>query len=396
MITIIASSNVKKGILFENFIKKMLDSLGYWDFRTTRRLGRQIDITAKNRVTNQPILCECKAFVEKLESNHLSKFRGIYDVEYDKNSEIVGLFFSLSGFNGSALDYYDEMTDDVKKRFKIYTDDNIINFIENSKIIFSQKQIAQIVKNKMPYHIDELYLSITEDGEFWIIIFGIDNKHSHFTVLDGKGNDVRKYIFDEIYKKDKKLKMLHPININVRNKMLIYLFENHKSNISNFPPIINESKIDVQLAIKTLKKENKIIQSGNEITLNDEFENFIINSLDFLQSKNNIEFFKSKYVQANINEQFVKYLETRYFILLSEQQKLAIIRLLKISPNALLKSLTFPTEFFKTGYNQLKRGKYSQAIKKQRNEISVVGRINDPPFIFKMHITFNKINNAEL
>ena len=86
MIKILAANSNEKGDLFENFTKKILDALGFHNFRiAVHKVGRELDIQAKHKVTDEPILCECKAHEEELGGDHLSTFYGAYEHEYTLN-----------------------------------------------------------------------------------------------------------------------------------------------------------------------------------------------------------------------------------------------------------------------------------------------------------------------
>ena len=110
MIIISASDPNEKGKAFEEFIAILLSKLGY-EIKNSRvrRAGRELDIQASSKITGEPLLIECKALSKRLTGPSLSKFYGIYDHEYRKpNPNLVGILFSLSGFNSEAIDYYQE------------------------------------------------------------------------------------------------------------------------------------------------------------------------------------------------------------------------------------------------------------------------------------------------
>ena len=371
MIKIIANTTTKKGELFENFVKQMLDGLGYYDFRTVRKTGRQIDIFAKDRVTEQPIICECKAHENRLDGDHLSKFRGLYDTEYDNDNSLIGLFFSLSGFNDGFLEYYDELNKEFKKRFKIFPEHKIYNFLEKSKSIESNNFCRKTIENKLTYDIKRQYLTITEFGEFWTFTFGIEGKETHFTLLSSKGNEVQNYIFDELRLIDSNIKNLTPINLNVRNKTIISLCNSKDKKIEKISKEIQESFVDIELVLQNLVKDNLVKSSDNNFSISDELEQFIKLSTEFLSSKYKTEYFRSKYVQSNINDRLINYIQSRFYLDLETLRKQALIKILGISPTALLHSLTMPTIFFKNGYEQISKGNFSKETIKLWKESSI-------------------------
>jgi tetratricopeptide (TPR) repeat protein len=365
MIRIAASDPNKKGRIFENFVKKMLEGQGYYDFRTVKKTGRQIDIFAKHKVTDQPIICECKAYETKLNGNHLTKFRGLYDHEYDTNKSLIGLFFSLSGFGDGLIEYYDEIDKKVKKRLKIFSDKDIFTFIVDSNIVESTDVITHIIRNKLPYDIEHQYLSVSEHGEYWISIFGIGGKETHFTILSAKGDEVQKYIIDELMNVDTQIKKLIPINLNVRTKIILNLTDNKIKTIKEISNEITESTIDIKMALLNLINEDTIRKSGKRYRINNELETFILMSKEFLSSKYRNEYFRSAYVQGMIDERLINYLQTRFYIKFDVDHKEGLVKLLQISPSALLQSLIYPTGPYKKGYEQIsKKGTPKKAMKK--------------------------------
>lgn len=363
MIRIVGKDNNEKGKVFEHFVIKMLDGLGYHRFRTVRKTGRQIDILAQNRVTDQPIICECKAYKDKLNGEHLSKFRGLYDHEYDKNNSMIGILFSLSGFNDGLLEYYDEIDEAVKKRFKIYSYEDIFFFIKKSKIIESEETINHIIRTKLPYDIQNKYLSVSDYGEYWITTFGINAKETHFTVLSAKGEEVQKYIIEGLINVDPKIKKLIPINLNIHTKVILCLSDKKTKTLNQISKEIGESSSDVELALFTLKQNDKIQLIENGYRINNELDIFIILSKEFLTSTHKVEYFRSNYVQANIDDRLINYIKTRFYMDFEDGQKEVIAKLLKISPSALLQSLTHPTDIYKTGFQQIKDKNLSSQIK---------------------------------
>jgi len=184
MIKILASNSNEKGDLFEDFTKKILDVLGFHNFRIdVPKVGRELDIQANHKVTDEPILCECKAYKEELGGEHLSKFYGVYEHEYDSNKSLKGLFFSLSGFKDTLIEYYNEKPPKIQKRFKIYSDTDIGGFLKDSKIVESVETIKYIVGRKIPYEISRIYLTVSKQGLLWVITFKSFGNETHFSIL---------------------------------------------------------------------------------------------------------------------------------------------------------------------------------------------------------------------
>jgi tetratricopeptide (TPR) repeat protein len=367
MIKILASNSNEKGDLFEDFTKKILDALGFHNFRIdVPKVGRELDIQANHKVTDEPILCECKAYEEKLGGDHVSKFYGVYEHEYKLNTRLKGLFFSLSGFKDTLIDYYNEKPKKVQERFKIYSDTDIERFLKDSKIVESVETIKYIVRRKIPYEISRIYLTVSKQGLLWVITFKSFGKETHFSILDREGEEVSKLICDEISGMDDGSNGLELINLQARTKVIQSLSDMAFKKIEDISQEIKESATDVKMALSNLLEENVLSKNeNNEFTLSNELDIVLRLIKEFLSDDIEYPFFKSKYVQTNINERLVKYLESRFYLEFEKKICDMLYKLLAVSPSALYEALFCPTDSYRTGYEQIKMSNLSgEAIKK--------------------------------
>ncbi len=367
MIKILASNSNEKGKLFEDFIKRILDALGFHNFRIdVHRTGRELDIQANHKVTDEPILCECKAHETRLSGDELSKFYGVYAHECDSNKDLKGLFFSLSGFNDALIEYYNEKPEKIQKRFKIYSDTDIERFLKDSKIVEPVGTIEFIVRKKIPYETSQIYLTVSKQGLFWVITFKSSGKETHFSILNGKGEEVSKLICDEISELDNGLNCLELINLQARTKVIQSLSDMTFKKVEDISQEINESATDVKMALSNLYEEGVVLKNeNNEFTLDKELDIVLRLIKEFLSDNVDYSFFKSKYVQTNINERLIKYLESRFYLEFEKEIRDMLYKLLAVSPSALYETLFCPTDFYRTGYEQIKRSNLSgEAIKK--------------------------------
>lgn len=374
MIKIFASNSNEKGDLFENFTKKILDALGFYNFRIdVPKVGRELDIQANHKVTDEPILCECKAYKEELGGDHLSKFYGVYEHEYDSNKRLKGLFFSLSGFKDTLIDYYNEKPKKVQERFKIYSNTDIGRFLKDSKIVESVETIKYIVRRKIPYEINRIYLTVSKQGLLWVITFKSFGKETHFSILDRKGEEVSKLICDEISELDNGLNGLELINLQARTKVIRSLSDMAFKKIEDISQEIKESATDVKMALSNLLEEDVLSKNeDNTFTLSNEFDIFLILVKEFISDDVDHSFFKSKYVQMNINDRLIKYLESRFYLEFEKKMYDGLYKLLSVSPSALYEALFCPTDFYRTGYEQIRGGNFSDEVIGKSREVGIL------------------------
>ncbi len=283
-IKLLANTANQKGKLFEKFMSKMLDNLGYCAFQTNvRKTGIELDIKAKHKVTDQPITCECKAYNSPLSGDHLSKFYGVYTSEYNKNKKLIGLMFSASGFNGSLKEYYNNFPNKVKERFKIFSGEDIYKNLVESRTIAPKETAINTLNNKIKYEVKDIYLAVCDLGEFWIAKFAIENKYSHFSILAANcTRELQRFEFEQIQQLSDDLKKLKPLNLRIKAKVIVNLFNTLKSNVTKIAEEIQEYEEDIQIALEALKKEKIVAISKTEIKIVQEIEAFVSLSLMFL------------------------------------------------------------------------------------------------------------------
>ena len=373
MIKILASNPNEKGDLFEDFTKKILDALGFHNFiKDVAKVGRELDIQANHKVTDEPILCECKAYKEKLGTNHFKIFSEVYEHEYNSNKRLKGLFFSLSGFKDTLIEYYNEKPKKVQERFKIYSDIDIERFLKDSKIVESVETIEYIVRKKIPYEISQIYLTVSKQGLLWVITFKSFGKETHFSILDGKGEEVSKLICDEISELDNGLNRLELINLQARTKVIQSLSDMTFKKIEDISQEIKESATDVEIVLSNLLKEDVLSKNeDDEFTLSNEFDIFLRLIKEFLADNVDYSFFKSEYVQMNINDRLIKYLESRFYVEFEKEIHDGLYKLLAVSPSALYEALFCPTDFYRTGYEQIKGGDFSDDVVGMSREVGI-------------------------
>ena len=365
--------------MFEKFMEKVLDSAGYEDFRRgARKTGRQIDLYAKNKITGQPIICECKAHEDPIGAGDVNKFYGIYDKEYRQNNTLIGLFFSLSGFTSTALADYDDMLSEVKRRFFLRDDKFIISILRKTETIASEDKLEYIIKSKIKHNLGEKYLLYTSTGTYWVQLVLTKNKVTHFIVLDPKGEEVSTYICSEIGSMDKELRNLELLDIYAMRKTLLSLLDGSSKTPEEISRETEESVETVLLALQDLLSQNLVSKGNPTYHLSRELSAFVHLARQFLGSENEKEFFLSPYSDEMINPSLISYCEQRFRLELDPQNKEALLRLLKISPSALREILFGPVEMYRTTDEHLKELKLPEVklskIKKIQTE-NLVGTL---------------------
>lgn len=394
-IKILANNRNEKGDLFEEFMEKVLDSAGYEDFRRdVRKTGRQIDLYAKNKVTGQPILCECKAHERPIGTGDINKFYGVYDREYRQNNTLAGLFFSLSGFIATTIAYYDEMPLEVKRRFVIRDDKFIFSILTKSKIIASEDKLDYIIKSRIKHNLGKRYLVYASTGIYWVQIVETENKATHYIVLGPKGEEVSKYICTEIGSLDKELSCLELLDIYAMRKTLMALFDGTNKTPEEISKKTKESIETVLLALQDLLAQNFVSKGNPTYRLSKDPNTFINLARQFLGSENENEFFISQYSDEMMNLNLIEYCEYRFGLELDTQAKEIVLRLIRISPSVLHEILFGSIEKHRTTDKHIKELKLSKSehmkIRKSQTE-EFIGTL-----IRKLIVDLDKLSSKDI
>jgi len=369
VIKILAKSRKEKGDLFEEFMEMILDRVGYKDFRrSSQKTGRQIDLWAKHKVTDQPILCECKAHTEKIGSADINKFYGIYDQEYRRDRRLMGLFFSLSGFTSTALNAYDELDSNVKRRFKLYDGSFILSILREAKMIASDDKLDHILTTRIKNVLGKRYLTHTRSGTYWVQLIKTNGEKTHYTMLGPQGEEVPTYLCLEIRAMDTNLTNLELLDLQARRKILCNLLDGLNKTTEQISKETNESAETVLLSLRDLQVQNLVAFSEESQTyhLSRELVTFVDLSRRFLGEENEIEFFLSSYCESMIETTLPSYIKQRFGLELKPKQKETLLRLIMVSSSALHEVLFGPTEFYKTSQQEVQKLKLPQ---KERDRI---------------------------
>jgi tetratricopeptide (TPR) repeat protein len=106
--------------------------------------------------------------------------------------------------------------------------------------------------------------------------------------------------------------------------------------------------------------------------LSNEFDIFLILVKEFISDDVDHSFFKSKYVQMNINDRLIKYLESRFYLEFEKKMYDGLYKLLSVSPSALYEALFCPTDFYRTGYEQIRGGNFSDEVIGKSREVGIL------------------------
>lgn len=338
---IIAETPQEKGKSFERLMGMVLDKLGYTDVHyDIHATGIEIDVKAKHKVTNNLLICECKAHEQSIASADLTSFYGKFHIEKGRNPASQGYFFSTSGFNGTATEWYEQnIPSEDKPQFKIFNNDQIIALLIKSGLLIEDKDLESRIKSQINHPLDERYVAVFESRLYVVQIFKISDSEKRFVVYAGDGSLASRNTHEQLSKLDSKLTSIPLVNLEILDKVLINLLDLKQKTISEISAEVVETENDVKTIIGDLKAENLLnIDSSSGVekfSLKQDITTLTNLTKRFTESKHKLSFMSSEYVNTLIDEKFVSEISSRFMIEFDDMQKTVIGRAASIFPSVL-------------------------------------------------------------
>jgi tetratricopeptide (TPR) repeat protein/Holliday junction resolvase-like predicted endonuclease len=337
--------NFQRGKRFEEFMGIILSKSGYQINNTRiRRSGREIDISAYSKITNMPVIVECKAVDKKITGPDFSKFYGIYEHEYQKQKQkLIGLFFSISGFNSEVLDYYNEKPDEVRDRFKIFGATQIIQLAVEAELITDDTTVKHEASKSWPYDLDETLLIISETSLFRVQLLKRDGIVTHFIVYRAKCEHPTEYEINKLHQGIKRLKKLESFNLFARHQIMITLSNNEDYiSIRDIKNETGQSAVTIKNELQYLENRSLVDKKGkDQYRLIRDINTLCEVTKELLTTPLNYQFLLSKYYKQMNNENLANYCLSRRFLQdsTSENNRKALKAFFEISPSTLHHSL---------------------------------------------------------
>ena len=344
-ILILGRTNNDIGNILELLVKELLSKAGFGNFiRNAYKTGVEVDIQAKHRVTQTPIIVECKAKKSPIQTPALSKFYGQWEKERSKDPLLNGLMISTSGFCGTTLQWYKELPGDKKRLFKIMGPEDILVELCETNLILSPEAIEKIATKKWSIGVpDVIWLSFSEYGLIWIVNFKIADKPVFHAFVDGEGEPVPEWKTIEIEKLAERIIFdTSLIGLDLRKKIVLSLLKSDTCSIKYLANEIQESAIDISAALDHMVNEGLVIiessstDEGQKIKFSQDIVAFINLAKELLNTEDAITFLSSKYVKDMISSKnLLAYIDNRFSLNMLQEQLSVLSSLLSISPSSL-------------------------------------------------------------
>lgn len=353
-------SNAEKGRSLERHTGALLTTLGYTDLRfNIHKTGEEVDVWARHRISGEALKVQCKAHKDQIDTPPLRTFFGDLQKERETNPRTIGLFISLSGFSGTALQWYDELSGETKDYFPLLKGEKFFEILQEAGLVCSLDALNNIIKSRTSLPIKEITFLLTERGFFWKVVtyeerFG----HKYASFLSSQGgasvrNDID-YLLERVPLEDEKHILLQS-----RHGVIKRLYEGAANSIKEISESIKESEDDVSAVLDELLAQAIIAKNRKEISLRLEVDTAISLFKEAKAENSLIDFMLSKYFESIINI-IPEYISAKYLVNFSGQERESLIRILKVSPRALEFCLIGDSTAFRTNEEHIKTLKLTE------------------------------------
>jgi tetratricopeptide (TPR) repeat protein len=352
-IRVLGRNSNEIGDSFENLTKELLAKTGFGSFiRNAYKTGAEIDLKATHRVTEEPLLCECKAKEAAIGTREVRLFYSEWEKQRATEDRLVGLLISTSGFTGTARQWYDELTEEKKRFFQLVDSEKLTRQLVDSLLINSSAAVVTSLNRR--FNIGEFHaasLAYSSHGFSWLCEYSKEGRQSFFTIVDGKGEALPNWKSQEIAELlAGDVKGLSFFGLDVRRKVQAELLVNEDASATSLSKAISESETDVGFALRILLDQGSVEEQGSEIQTYRFIRDvvpFVSTAREFIESKDAVLFMKSNYAQEMIHSPaFISYIDARYQLNMLNDERDVISRVFSISPSALRHAIFQTTDRF--------------------------------------------------
>lgn len=363
---ILGKSNDDKGTQLEHIARKMLSTRGYQNI-TLNAIGAggaEYDISGEYimqlvaNIRRVKVIGECKARKDTVNMTDWQKFLGkVYLESIKRKQEVTGLFIAASGFNSYVASSYEELREH-KENIELIGETDIEDFLRKEYSVTSIQEVVEMLGSFTTRTVTFIELCYYQQVCYWMITFdkGI------YTLLDATGQPLQgdmlqdiQYLIELITSQNTFVDLYAEVEAKLRS---LQVQKHILSRLMSYNGVINYEDIvensiftidEIKAASKILAEHGWINFLENEVHLsamNDQgrYEH-IVEMLKFwlngqVQLHILYEGLESQFYDQHIDEQLLdEIMKIQGNLPIPQDRYNDVIRILKLSPNALNRAL---------------------------------------------------------
>jgi len=352
-IKVLADSAKDKGRLLNQIVRRLLDELGYDDFRARASgAGTDIEVKAKHRATQAPILCKARALPREVGPDELKRFLAAYIQGKKKDRRLVGLFLAFSGLSRPARDWYANMEERGKGEFHVFAPEKLLALLRRARLIGPLEIVEPAIKSRIRTDAGPRFLAAHEGQMYWVQMTMTGRKPTGYAVLASHGELVSRVVARELKRLDPTLEGKRLMDTYLRDKLFLTLLDMIPRNLEALTKEVREPLADVREVIQDLIRENVVVaESGGQprwkmdrYSLRSDLGLFLSLARQYLEGPNKFRFLSSQFAATLLASDVPGYLEARWRFRSNDRERASLYRFLALSPTALNHALFTTTD----------------------------------------------------
>jgi tetratricopeptide (TPR) repeat protein len=375
-IRVLSASAKDKGRLLDQLVKRLLDELGYDDFRVRiTGAGTDIEVKARHRATLAPILCRARALPREVGPDELKRFLAGYTREKKKDRRLVGLFLALSGLSRPAREWYARMEEKGKGEFHVFPPEKILTLLRRARLVGPPEVVEPAIKSRIRTDVGPRFLAYHEGHMYWVQMTLTGRKPTGYAVLASHGDLVSHVVARELKRLDPVLQGKRLVDVYLRDKVFLTLLDLVPRNLEAIAKEVREPQNGVREVMQDLMRESVVaVEPGgpprwknDRYSLRGDLGLFLSLARQYLESPHKFRFLGSAFATRLLATDIPGYLETRWKFRGPEQERAGLYRFLALSPGGLNHALFTPTDRYaasdgegRSGYAERERSRGPQ------------------------------------
>ena len=351
-IKILAQSKKGKAHNLLLVTKRLLDELGYADFRLHGPArGTELTLKARHRGTHDPLLCKVKSIPREVGPDQLRSYVQLHAREKRKDKRLLGLFLCFSGLSAAAQEWA-QKNEEARRHIHVFGVDKVTALLKRAKLTSSVENLGQVVRARIRGEAGPASLTCFEGRLYWVQTVLAGKRPVGFAVLEADGELASKWIALEIKRLDPALEGKRFYDLQLRERILLALLDLQKRNVEDLAKEARDSATDVRPVVQDLVREQVLLAEHvanprwkfDRYSLRPELENFLALARQFLEGPHRFKFLASPYVTRALAGDVLKHLERRLRLSPAEMGRLGIAGLIGVSPAAFHHVLFAPAD----------------------------------------------------
>jgi len=189
-----------QGILFEELVKKIIDTLGYKVTHWREKIsGKEYDVRAEAKLGKRTLIGEAKARRENQTMPVITAFVGSLDHE-DLPEDTLGLFISISELSADARDWLSKSR--TRGRIETIVGQGILDKLSDIGYPSTQ-QVKKWAESQFGMRTGDTYFLVSDQGDYFIQTLARKNEArlKAFCIYDSEGNRIEETSFGVQIKK---------------------------------------------------------------------------------------------------------------------------------------------------------------------------------------------------